>query len=135
VSTEPPRRIGWLLAVVLAYAAASLFHHIHNAEFLAEYPNMPAWLSRGRVYAAWCGVTAVGIAGVVLVLWRHRIAGLALLGVYAALGLYGLAHYLVAPVSAHTATANASICLEVAAALVLLAVVATLMLRAWKGAK
>jgi len=34
-----------LLPALAAYAAASLFHHVHNAEFLDQYPNMPAWLS------------------------------------------------------------------------------------------
>ena len=33
---------GLLLLLVLAYAAASLFHHAHNAAFLNDYPNMPA---------------------------------------------------------------------------------------------
>jgi hypothetical protein len=114
---------------VLAYAAASLFHHVHNAEFLGEYPNMPAWLSRAWVYAAWCGVTAIGVAGVVLLRWRHELPGLLILGIYAAFGLYGLAHYTLAPVSEHTTAANVSIWLEVASALVLLAIVATFIVR------
>ena len=39
---RPAIRIDVLLSFLLAYGAASLFHHIHNAEFLSEYPNMPA---------------------------------------------------------------------------------------------
>lgn len=52
-----------LLILLLVYAPASLFHYAHNAEFLAEYPNMPAWLSHTKVYAAWLGVTALGAIG------------------------------------------------------------------------
>jgi hypothetical protein len=58
-ATRPTR----LLTLALAYAAASLFHHVHNAAFLGDYPNMPAWLTPAGVYAAWLGVTAVGIVG------------------------------------------------------------------------
>src|SRR5688500_13191728 len=38
---------------LIALAATSLVHHVHNAQFLDQYPNMPAWLSVGSVYAAW----------------------------------------------------------------------------------
>jgi hypothetical protein len=47
---RPAIRIDLLLIFLLAYGAASLFHHVHNAEFLNEYPNMPTWLSRAQVY-------------------------------------------------------------------------------------
>jgi hypothetical protein len=118
-----------LAAAVLAHAASSLFHHIHNAEFLNEYPNMPVWLSRSWVYAAWCVETAVGVVGLDLLRRRHDLPGLLVLGIYAAFGLYGLAHYALAPVSEHTLAANASIWLEVATALVLLGVVAAFIVR------
>ena len=118
-----------LMIAVLAYAAASLFHHVHNAEFLGEYPSMPAWLSTAWVYAAWCGVTAIGVAGVLLLRWQRELAGLLVLGAYAAFGLYGLAHYALAPASEHPAIANVSILLEVATALMLLAVVAAFIVR------
>ena len=113
-----------LLCVVLAYAASSLLHHVHNAEFLDAYPNMPAWLSRAGVYAAWCSVTVVGVSGLVLLWTRRPLLGLWALGSYGAFGLYGLAHYVVAPVSAHTAVANLSIWFEVVTALALLGFVA-----------
>jgi hypothetical protein len=61
-----PRRDA-LLWCLLAYTAASLFHYSHNAEFIADYPNLPAWLTRAEVYAAWAGVTAVGVVGYALV--------------------------------------------------------------------
>src|SRR5450631_4128699 len=67
--------------------AGSLVHFVHNAEFLAEYPNMPAWLSRTDVYIAWLGITAIGVAGYVLAGHGYRLAGLLLVAVYATLGL------------------------------------------------
>ena len=103
-----------LLPVLLAYAAASLFHHMHNAEFLDHYPNMPAWLSRTGVYGAWLGATAVGILGYWL---RRRL----LLALYACYGLAVLVHYAIAPVSAHTPMMHLTIVLEAATAAALLA--------------
>jgi hypothetical protein len=116
-----------LLIVLLAYAAASLLHLAHNAEFLDEYPNMPVWLSPAGVYAAWLGVTAVGLAGYFLIRRGHETAGLAVLIVYGALGLDSIAHYALAPLSAHAPMMNITIGLEVAAAVLLLATVASLM--------
>ena len=123
-STRRPARFDGLLIPLLAYAAASLFHHVHNAEFLNEYPNMPAGLSPARVYAAWLGVTAVGLSGYILIRRGYELAGLAALAVYGALGLLGLAHYTRAPLSAHTLTMNVTIGLEAGTGLLLLAAVA-----------
>jgi hypothetical protein len=108
-----------LLILLLAYGAASLVHYAHNAEFLADYPNMPAWLSRAKVYVAWLGVTAIGVLGYLLVRRGHQLGGLCVIVVYAAIGFDGLAHYRLAPLSAHTATMNLTIWLEVAAAALL----------------
>jgi hypothetical protein len=105
-----------LLVALAACAAATLLHHIHNAELLEQYPNMPAWLSRPGVYAAWLAATMIGIAGYVLIRRGHRIAGLVLLIGYGCYGLDGLVHYALAPWSAHTAMMHASIWLEAAAA-------------------
>lgn len=113
-----------VLLPLLAYAAASLFHHVHNAEFLAEYPNLPTWLSRAEVYAAWLCVTAIGVAGYLLIHWRHQLAGLIVLAVYALFGFDGLAHYAVARMSEHTLTMNLSIWAEVVTAAALLAAAA-----------
>lgn len=122
-------RIDVLLIFLVVYAAASLFHYSHNAEFLNEYTNMPAWLSRAQVYTAWLGVTAIGLVGYFVVRWRYQIAGLFVLAVYGLLGLDGLGHYAVAPPSAHTLTMHITIWLEVATAALLLASVVTCMLR------
>ncbi len=49
-------RVDVLLILLLAYGGATLFHHVHNAHFLNDYPNMPGSLSPAKVYAAWVGV-------------------------------------------------------------------------------
>jgi hypothetical protein len=126
-----PRASQRLLVVsFLAYFAGSLFHFIHNAEFLAEYPNLPATWTRAGVYGAWLAVTAVGLLGGLLVRGGYRFAGLIVVGLYAMLGFYGFAHYYVAPMSAHTPTMHLTIWLEAATALLLLLTVANLLLKA-----
>lgn len=112
-----------LLLLLGVYAAVSLIHFVHNAEFVDAYPGLPASWSRGGVYIAWLAMTAIGGVGALLVYRGHELMGLILLAVYAALGLDSLGHYVVAPFSAHTAVMNTTILLEVAAAgLVLLEV-------------
>jgi hypothetical protein len=106
------------------YCGASLLHFAHNAEYAGDYPNLPQTLTAGRIYAAWLGVTAVGVLGGLVYLKLHRIAGLVLLAVYAALGFDGLLHYGLAPMAAHTPMMNFTIWFEVAMAAVLLAVLA-----------
>jgi hypothetical protein len=108
-----------LLALVLVHAGASLVHFAHNATFLADYPNMPAWLSPAGVYAVWLAQAAIGATGVLLFL-RGRSIGLALIALYAVLGFAGLDHYVLAPISAHTAAMNATIWLETATGMLLL---------------
>ena len=105
-----------LLLLLATYAAASLFHYVHNAVYLEEYPNMPAWLSPAEVYAAWCAVTAVGIVGYITIRHGFPILGLILIAVYGVLGLDGLQHYRLAPLSAHTFMMNLTIWLEAFAA-------------------
>jgi hypothetical protein len=113
-----------LFILLLAYCGASLIHFIHNAEFLQQYPGLPATWSRFGVYLAWAGMTVVGGIGSMLYFRGHRRIGLAILAVYAALGLDSLGHYIVAPLSAHTTAMNSTILMEVgAAALVLCEVV------------
>src|SRR5882672_7900173 len=60
-------RKGKTLPGLLAlYGIASLVHFVHNAEYLVDYPNLPAWLSRFQIYGAWCGITVLGLAGYIL---------------------------------------------------------------------
>jgi hypothetical protein len=108
-----------LLAALVACTIATLVHHVHNAEFLETYPNMPTWVSPELVYLAWLGATAVGIGGYLLMRAGARRSGACALLLYAAYALDGLLHYLSAPVSDHTPTMNTTIVLEAAAGAVL----------------
>jgi hypothetical protein len=110
---------------VLLYLAASLLHFAHNAECLSEYPNLPFWLTRVDIYLVWCGLAALGIAGLVLYRMGRELTGLCLLAVYAGFGFDGLLHYTRAPFEAHSVAMNVTIWVEVlAAACLLLAVLA-----------
>lgn len=126
---HPDIRKNLLPVLLLLNGAASLIHHAHNAEFLADYPNMPAGLSPVMVYGVWLGLTAVALAGYALIRRGYQLAGLAVLSIYGALGLGGLGHYAVAPLSAHTFTMNMTIWLETATAVLLLTTVVSLMLK------
>jgi hypothetical protein len=108
-----------LFLLVLVHAAVSLLHFAHNAAYLADYPNMPAWLSPLGIYGAWFAEAAIGALGMLLLL-RGRRSGLVLIGIYAVLGFGGLDHYTLAPMSAHTLAMNATIWLETATGLLLL---------------
>jgi len=105
--------------LLATYFAASLLHFAHNAEFIAFYPNMPAWLTRENVYVAWLAVTSVGVAGLVAARSGLGALGALLVGIYGALGLDGLAHYSLALCSEHTLAANLTIWFEAAAGVVL----------------
>src|ERR1700712_5391665 len=93
---------GFLLVLVAIYCVASLIHFTHNAEFVKDYPNLPVWLTRSKVYLAWLAVTSVGVLGVTLLGLRFRLLGLLVIVGYAALGFAGLDHYWVAPFAAHS---------------------------------
>ena len=119
-ASRPRRNDSLLLGLLLLYLVASLVHFTHNAEYLADYPNLPPWLTRGGVYLAWIGEASLGILGYVLYRFGWRLTGLALVGVYAAFGFDGLLHYTRAPFDAHTTAMNFTILFEVAAAALLL---------------
>jgi len=109
-----------LLPLMLLYGAASLLHFFHNAVYLHDYPNLPAWLTAGGVWAAWLVETGTGVAGYWIYSRLSRVGGWVLIAVYAAFGLAALDHYTVAPVSAHSVAMNLTILLEAATAVVLL---------------
>jgi hypothetical protein len=117
------------IVLVAAYFATSLGHFAHNAEFICEYPNLPAWLTRAKVYAAWLAITSVGLLGFILMHNKLVVAGLLLIAIYAALGFDGLGHYAVAPMELHTLGANITILSEVVAAALLLPATIWLLLR------
>lgn len=117
----------FLTPFLLAYTAASVFHFVHNAIFLGHYPNMPNWISQLGVYSALTAVVAIGMTGYLFYVLGYRVLGLVVLGAYAAFGFDGLAHYTLAPASAHTFTMNLTIWLEVTTAACLLAVIIILL--------
>lgn len=112
-SAAVARALPWLL---LLYCGASLLHFVHNAEYVTDYPNLPAWISRGAIYGTWLAVSSLGLLGYVLYRGRYAFLGLILLAIYTALGFDGLLHYGRAPFAAHTMGMNATIWLEVMAA-------------------
>lgn len=120
-------RLLWVLAA--AYFLASLAHFGHNAQYIAVYPGMPAWLTPGTVWLCWLGVTAVG--GLAWALARLGLPKVALmvLGVYGALGLDGLLHYTLGLCSQHTLLANLTIWAEATTGLMLLIASALLLTR------
>jgi hypothetical protein len=117
------RKDSLLLPLILIYGAASLAHHMHNAIYLHDYPNLPVWLTAAGV-AAWLAVAAVGAVGYLLYRRVSRAVGLMTISAYAVLGFAGLDHYTVAPMSAHTLVMNLTILLEVVTSAVLLVCVA-----------
>jgi len=125
--------VNGFLILLLIYCAASLFHFVHNAVFIDEYPNLPGWITTPGVYVAWLGVTAIGAVGYVLVRRGHWFVGLVTVAVYGALGLDGLAHYHLAPMAAHSFTMNLTIWLEAATASTVLMMVAWLMAKYVRG--
>ena len=129
-SAARSQRNDWPLAgLLLLYLVASLAHFTHNAEYLGDYPNLPPWLTRGGIYLAWGGEVLIGILGYVLYRFDWRLAGLVLVGIYAAFGFDGLLHYTRAAFDAHTSAMNFTILFEVAAAALLLIRVVTLATR------
>ena len=117
-----------LSAVLLIYGAASLVHFVHNAELIRDYPGLPLSWTRGGVYLTWLAMTAVGVCGWQLLRRGYTRGGLLMLAVYAFLGIDSLGHYVVAPFSAHTATMNVTILMEVAAAMFVLGMAMKLLL-------
>jgi hypothetical protein len=107
--------IVWLLFVI-----ASLVHFIHNAEYLPDYPGLPASWTRVGVYAAWGVMTLFGVVGYAIDWLGYRTVGLLAIGCYATLGLASLGHYAVSPLTAHRLGMNATILFEVGAAILVL---------------
>jgi hypothetical protein len=128
--SQLPKPFALLLA---AYFLTSLGHFAHNAEYLCDYPNLPAWLTRAKVYGVWLAITSVGLIGLILMKNKLVGTGLLLVATYAALGFDGLGHYAVAPMAHHTLGANITILSEVAAAAVLLPAAVYLLARHFKN--
>lgn len=117
-----PSRI--VLAAFLAHVVATLAHFAHNGMYVNDYPNLPQWLTAGGVYASWCALTLIGLAGLALLRYFSAKVGCAVLVVYALLGFGGLDHYTLAAVAAHTFAMNLTILVEsLTGSLLLVAVV------------
>jgi hypothetical protein len=108
-----------MTALFALYTLASLAHFSHNAEYIAFYPGLPAWMTRESVYLAWLAVASVGLLAVAANLrgWQ-RIAAV-LLFIYGMLGVDGLLHYTLALCSEHTLVTNITIWAEVLLGVVL----------------
>jgi hypothetical protein len=117
------------VVLVAAYFLTSLGHFAHDAEYLCDYSNLPAWLTRAKIYAAWLAITSIGLVGLILMKNEVVAAGPLLVAIYAALGFYGLGHYAVAPMVHHTLGTNITILSEVAAAALLLPATVYLLMR------
>ena len=128
-SARDPARSGLLLAVLSAYIVGSFIHHFHNAQFIADYPNMPTGFPPAIAYVVWGTVTAVGLAGYYAVRRGYEILGLGALGLYGAYGLLVLGHYQLAPISAHTVGANVTIWIELVTGALLLGTVAVFLVK------
>jgi hypothetical protein len=102
------------------YALATLLHFVHNAEYLTQYPNLPASWTRTDVYVAWLCLTVLGVLGYVLYVRDRRGIGLSFLALYAGLGFGGFLHYTRASMAHHSAMMNVTIWSEAAAATLLL---------------
>jgi hypothetical protein len=109
-----------LRALFVVFFIANLLHFVHNAEYIAFYPGIPAWMTRQGVYLAWTAGVSVGLLGLWLARSKFSKLGLALIAAYGAQGLDGLAHYSLALCSEHTLATNLSIWFEVISGLCLL---------------
>jgi hypothetical protein len=93
---------------------------VHNAEYIAIYPNMPSWITRETVYVSWLIVAAVGVAGLLAFRFKFPAIGAFFIGTYGALGLDGLLHYTLALCGEHTLLTNITIWSEATLGFVLL---------------
>jgi hypothetical protein len=110
-----------IAALFCVYLAASLLHFAHNAEFIAFYPGMPAWLTRESVYLVWLAIASVGVVGLALTRARQTALGLFVLAAFGLLGLDGLGHYTLALCSEHSLAMNATIWFEAVSGILLAA--------------
>lgn len=126
------RSLEWAM---LAHCCASLLHFVHNGVFVDEYPNLPSSITVPVIIWTWLGITAIGVAGCIVLRSGREIAGLGLIAAYAAFGFDGFAHYSLAAMAAHTLMMNVTIWSEAMTAVVLLLVVGKRSLRLLRTAR
>ena len=124
ITERDPARSKLLLALLIVHMSASLWHHIHNGSYPDEYPNIPTGVPAAAAIVVWAITTSVGLAGYYWVCTGRRLLGFAAMVVYSAYGLLAFFHYKLAPMSAHTVVANATILGEGVTGLLLLITVA-----------
>jgi hypothetical protein len=129
ITERDPARSKLLLAVLMIHMSASLWHHVHNGNYADEYPNMPTGFPPALAIVVWGVTTVVGLAGYYGVCTGRRLLGLGVMGLYAAYGLLAFSHYTLAPMSAHTPVANATILGEGVTGLLLLITVIVFLAR------
>jgi hypothetical protein len=100
-------------ALIGLYTVASLIHFVHNAQYIAFYPNMPSWITSATVYKAWLAIALVGTVGIGFLKIGWSVVGAIFVAAYGALGIDGLGHYSLALCSEHTLAANLTIWFEV----------------------
>ncbi|WP_298233466.1 hypothetical protein [uncultured Azohydromonas sp.] len=96
----------YLWALTAVYGLATFGHCVHNAEFLAYYPNMPEGMTHEVVYLAWMGLSVVGLAVVPFYMLDLGVMAAFVLALYGLLGLSGLGHYSLGALEEHTLVAN-----------------------------
>jgi hypothetical protein len=108
-----------LFACACVYGFASLLHFTHNALFVADYPNLPRWVTPSIVAATWLTISAIGLLAWLALRSGARGLGLCLLAVYALFGFDAFGHYGLAPFDAHSIAMNVTILFEGASAIAL----------------
>lgn len=109
----------YLWALMALYGLATFGHCVHNAEYLAYYPNLPEAWTHEMVYLAWMGLTVVGLAVVPFYMLSLGVLAALFLALYGLLGLSGLSHYSLGALEEHTLVANLLIMFQVLSGLVL----------------
>ena len=131
IAVRDPARSNLLLALLVVHMAASLWHHIHNGQFMDEYPNMPRGVPHplALAVAVWLVTSAIGLAGYYGACNGRRLLGFGAMGLYAAWGLLAFSHYTLAPMSAHSFVQNTTILGEGLTALLLFTTVIVFLAR------
>ena len=88
---------------------ASLTHSVHNAEYIAFYPDIPLGLARETVSLAWVAGASVGLEALLVARTRLKLPGLVLIAAYGASGIDGLAHFTQGLCAEQTLAINLSI--------------------------
>lgn len=122
-----------LLFIIILYCSASLFHFMHNAIYIDEYPDLSGGVSAIGVSIAWIGFTCIGLVSYVLIHRDKRFIVPILLVAYGALEFDGMGHYSLEPISSHTYMLNVAIWFEAIAALVSLVILTGLTINYFKG--